>query len=185
MPVSGLDWVHQFPTSSSPDDLAEPFRSAAKSFLAALSDAGAAVSIADTLRPPQRVYLMHWSFLIANATVNPAKVPLMTGVDIQWVHTDTAGNPDPVASKSAAQSMVKAYGIVFTPAVTSRHTQGLAIDMNISWTGNLTIQDASDTAVTITSVPRNGANPDLHKLGATYGVIKLITDPPHWSSDGH
>jgi hypothetical protein len=34
---------------------------------------------------------------------------------------------------------------------------------------------------------KNGTalNPVLHKIGASYGVIKLLSDPPHWSSDGH
>jgi len=25
----------------------------------------------------------------------------------------------------------------------------------------------------------------LQEVGAGYGVIKLKSDPPHWSSDGH
>lgn len=185
MLLSGSDWVQQFPTTSSVDDLQEPFRSKVQSFLKALAVAGAKVSIADTLRPSQRVYLMHWSFCIANGTANPAKVPLMDGVDIQWVHTDSAGNPDPTATKAAAADMVKAYGIVFAPALGSRHTEGLAIDMTISWQGDLTINDASGKPVTIIGLPRNGMNGDLHFVGATYGVVKLVTDPPHWSSDGH
>jgi hypothetical protein len=185
MPFSGVDWVSQFPTSSSATDLVEPFRTSVNNFLAVLGDGGTAVTIADTLRPAQRVYLMHWSYAIANGTVNPAKVPLLDGVDIQWVHTDAAGNPDPTATKAAAAAMVRAYGIVFAPALTSRHTEGLAIDLSITWNGDLTIKDAQRGSTTINTMPRNGGNPDLHKVGASYGVIKLITDPPHWSSDGH
>ena len=26
---------------------------------------------------------------------------------------------------------------------------------------------------------------DLHSLGASYSVLKLSSDPPHWSDDGH
>jgi len=185
MPPSGPDWVKQFPTTSNLGDLQEPFQTKVRTFLKALSDAGANVTVADTLRPPQRVYLMHWSYAIANGSANPAKVPTMDGVDIQWVHTDEAGNPDAVATKAAASAMVHAYGIVFAPALVSRHTQGLAIDMTITWQGNLQINDATGNVVTISSMPRNGGNPGLHKVGATYGVIKLVTDPPHWSSDGH
>ena len=33
--------------------------------------------------------------------------------------------------------------------------------------------------------PRSGANKQLQAVGAGYGVIKLKSDPPHWSSDGH
>lgn len=184
MLLSGPLWVQQFPTSSSVDDLAEPFRTKVRAFLAALSDSGATVRIADTLRPPQRVYLMYWSFAISKNSQNPAKVPLMDGVDIQWMHTDSGGNPDPTASVSAAAQMVEGYEIVFKPALTSRHTQGLAIDMAISWQGNLAIRNAAGEPVAISSSPRNGSNSDLWNVGATYGVIKLATDPPHWSSDG-
>ena len=185
MALSGPSWVQQFPTSGSVDDLAEPFRSKVRGFLAALSNAGATVRIADTLRPPQRVYLMYWSFAIANDNQNPAKVPPMDGIDIQWAHTDSDGNVDPAASKLAATQMVAGYGIVFKPALTSRHTEGLAIDMSISWQGDLAIRNAADAPIAITNSPRNGGNPDLWKAGATYGVIKLASDPPHWSSDGH
>ena len=185
MPFSGVEWVNQFPTSSSPTDLVEPFRTSVNNFLAALRGAGTTVTIADTLRPAQRVYLMHWCYTIANGTVNPAKVPLLDGVDIQWVHTDANGNPDPIATKAAAAAMVRGYGIVFAPALTSRHTEGLAIDFTVTWNGDLTIQDAGKVPRKIASLPGNGGNPDLHEVGASYGVIKLVTDPPHWSSDGH
>jgi len=153
--------------------------------LAALNDSGATVRIADTLRPPQRVYLMYWSFAISHEKQNPAKVPLMDGVDIQWVHIDSDGNPDPTASVLAAAQMVAGYGIVFRPALTARHTQGLAIDMSISWQGNLAIRNAAGDPVVITSSPRYGSNSDLWSAAVTYGVIKLATDPPHWSSEGH
>ena len=109
----------------------------------------------------------------------------MDGVDIQWVHIDSDGNPDPTASVLAATQMVGGYGIVFKPALTSRHTEGMAIDMSISWQGNLAIRNAAGDPVVITSSPRNGSNSDLWSAGETYGVIKLSTDPPHWSSDGH
>jgi hypothetical protein len=37
----------------------------------------------------------------------------------------------------------------------------------------------------IASGPRDGSNPELIKVGATFGVMKLVSDPPHWSDDGH
>jgi hypothetical protein len=185
MPLSGIHWVDQFRASSSVDDLAEPFRTNVDTFLSTLKDAGATVAIADTLRPPERAYLMYWSFCIVNGTANPAKVPLTNGVDIQWVHTDPQGNIDSASTRAAAADMVKAYGIVFAPALSSRHSQGLAIDMTISWQGDLISKNAPGTAIRIASSPRNGLNPELHRVGASYGVIKLVTDPPHWSSDGH
>ena len=33
--------------------------------------------------------------------------------------------------------------------------------------------------------PRTGLNHELWAVGATYGVLKLPSDPPHWSSTGH
>jgi hypothetical protein len=51
--------------------------------------------------------------------------------------------------------------------------------------GKLEVAGKGGKKVSIGS-PNNGAdNDDLHKLGADYGVIKLATDPPHWSTDGH
>jgi len=110
----------------------------------------------------------------------------MSGVDIQWLHLNAQGQPDLAASRSAAEQMVQGYGIVFKPALTSRHTEGKAIDMTITWQNSLLIANGSGTMVTISSSPRDGAgNADLHQVGSSYGVNKLLTDPPHWSSDGH
>jgi hypothetical protein len=176
MPISGPDWVSQFPQSRSVDDLVEPFRDNVNRFLSALSDAGATVSIAATFRPPERAYLMHYSFLIARGGADPSAVPSLPGVDIQWAHDD---------AKSAAEAMVRGYDIVFQPALASRHTQGLAIDMDVAWQGNLTIADAHGVTTTIASLPRSGGNSDLQAVGNSYGVKKLATDPPHWSSDGY
>ena len=176
MPISGPDWVRQFPQSNSVDDLADSFRDNVNRFLSALSDAGATVSIAATLRPPERAYLMHYSFLIARGGADPSAVPAMPGVDIQWNHDE---------AKAAAEAMVQAYDIVFRPALASRHTQGLAIDMDIAWQGALTIEYLHGATATIASLPRNGGNSALQAVGNSYGVKKLATDPPHWSSDGH
>jgi hypothetical protein len=176
MRISGPDWVSQFPTSNSVDDLVEPFRDNVNRFLSALNDAGATVSIAATLRPPERAYLMHYSFLIARGGADPSSVPVMAGVDIQWAHD---------AAKSAAEAMVQGYDIVFQPALASRHTQGLAIDMDIAWEGVLTITDANGVDTTVSALPRNGGNSALQAVANSYGVKKLATDAPHWSSDGH
>ncbi len=185
MALSGPSWVAQFPTSKSVSDLVEPFQTNVKNFLQALDDAGADVSIAATFRPPQRAFLMNVSFLIAKGLLNPADAPANPDIDIQWLHTDAAGDPDPAASSQAAEQMVAGYGIVFAPALQSRHTQGLAVDMDITWSGDLAIADATGATVIVAGMPSDGGNTTLHTVGATYGVIKLITDPPHWSSDGH
>jgi hypothetical protein len=191
MPLSGPSWIEQFPTSKSVDDLVEPFRTNVKNFLQALSDAGADVSIAATFRPPERAFLMHYCYQIAKGLVDPSAAPsnpappASQDINIQWLHTDDAGDPDTAASIQAAAQMVASYAIRFAPVLASRHTEGLAIDMDITWEGVLSIADATGMMKIISSVPRDGGNTDLHAVGATYGVIKLITDPPHWSSDGH
>jgi hypothetical protein len=186
MPLSGAQWVSQFQSSKSLDDLVEPFRSKAKNFVAALRVAQATVTINDTLRRKERAYLMHYAYVIAREGAAPESVPPMTGVNIQWVHTDGAGHADLAASKAAAQAMVDAYDIVFKPALTSRHIEGNAVDMDISWLNNLAIAKSNGSIQTITSTPRTGAaNTDLHQTGASYGVFKLLSDAPHWSSDGH
>jgi hypothetical protein len=58
--------------------------------------------------------------------------------------------------------------------------------MSISWSGTLAIKDANGRTVSIRSEPRTGAgNRDLHRVGRSYGAIKLVSDPPHWSDNGH
>jgi hypothetical protein len=183
--LSGPAWVAKFPTSEDLADLAEPFRGNAMRFVSALTAAGASVAISTTFRPPERAYLMHFAFDILKGTIQPGDVPPMAGVDIQWVHAAANGTPDPVASKTAAARMVSGYNIVFRPVLTSRHTERNAVDMTITWQGNLTIANADGTTITIATTPRNGGNTDLHAVGQTYGVIKLVKDPPHWSNDGH
>lgn len=175
---SGAAWVARFPTSRSVDDLAAPFASAVADFVAAIRAAGGTVSISATFRPKQRAYLMHWAWQIARAGFDAALVPPMAGVDIGWVHAT------PVKSRKAARDMVAAYGIVFKPALNSKHTEGLAIDMTISWSGNLKIRRRDATTLTIGSQPRDGGNAELQKVGLGYGVVKLPSDPPHWSDDG-
>ena len=69
-------------------------------------------------------------------------------------------------------------------ALNSRHADGLAIDMTISWSGSLSIRQRDGSLRSITGQPRNGSNPELIRVGAGYGVIKLASDPPHWSDDG-
>jgi len=181
---SGRAWVNDFPTSRSLDDLKEPFRTNAQKFLSALDDAGADVTVSATVRPPERAYLMHFSFLIAHG-FDPGAVPPMTGVDIDWAHRNASGVADRAAATTAAKDMVAGYDIAFAPALHSRHTDGLAIDMTISWDGDLVIDDARGTSVTVSGAPRSGGNTALQRVGATYDVHKLPSDPPHWSSDGH
>jgi hypothetical protein len=183
--LSGLAWVERFPTSKSTDTLVDGFRQKCEAFLAALKDAGADVSINATLRPPERAYLMHWSFVINTGEVEPGDVPPQAGVEIEWVHRKANGTPDLAASRAAAAVMVHGYDIAHRPSLTSLHIFGKAIDMSIDWTGALNIKQKNGAEKTIGSLPRSGLNNALWAVGATYGVIKLPSDPPHWSSTGH
>jgi hypothetical protein len=179
--LSGAAWVPKFPDSKSTSDLAAGFKGGVDAFIAAMKAAGTSVTIGTTLRPPKRAYLMHYSFRIGKKEIKAADVPAMSGVDIEWVHSSDQ------ASVNAANDMVAGYNIVAKPALNSRHTEGRAIDMTISWTGNFKVKNKDGTTTEITSQPKTGENADLHKVGATYGVIKasFAGDPPHWSDDGH
>jgi hypothetical protein len=58
--------------------------------------------------------------------------------------------------------------------------------MDIRWQNSLVIANANGSMQTISSEPKTGAeNTDLHQVGLSYGVKKLLRDPPHWSEDGH
>jgi hypothetical protein len=176
---SGPQWCERFPTSSSVETLIEPFRGKVKRFLAALAAGNATVSISATFRPKQRAYLMHYCYQLANRQISPRAIPPLNGVGIGWVHGSDA------ESVSAAQSMVTAYEIAYAPVLASRHTQGLAIDMDITWDGDLAMDDGKGRHLAINDEPRDGANAALWGIGVSYGVMKLASDPPHWSSDGH
>jgi D-alanyl-D-alanine dipeptidase len=184
---SGPEWVTAFPGSKEPSACRQPFADHLQAFLDALEQAGANVRISATLRPPERAYLMHWSWKIARNIVDARNVPAMAGVDIAWVHTNNGGQPDLVKSRSAASQMVTAFGIVAAPALQSRHTEGRAVDMTIGWSGALAIADQGGGLRNITSTPRDGMNTELALCGRSYGVIKAVFagDPPHWSEDGH
>lgn len=188
---SGRAWVARFPTSASVADCAQPFRANLTAFIAAMDAAGASVSIAATLRPPQRAYLMHWCWSIVKQKTDPRSIPPLEGVAIAWAHRDGQGGYDPIASLAAAQEMVEAYGMQalnVAPALQSNHISGTAVDMAVSWPGTLSIARRDGLVVHIESQPRTGMNPDLKAVGATYGVLKFVggaSDMPHWSADGH
>nr|MDZ8062741.1 peptidoglycan-binding domain-containing protein [Nostoc sp. EkiNYC01] len=177
--LSGKDWVKFFPESDLIDDLASPFRQKVQAFEQALKNAGANISIASVFRPSERAYLMHYAFCISNNEIAALDVSSMPNVDINWLHYTQA------ASVEAAKEMVSAYNIAFRPVLTSRHTQRLAIDWEITWSGTLKIKNASGTIVSIDQPRTSYENSTLWEVGRSYGVIKLSSDRPHWSNDGH
>lgn len=188
--LSGALWVSKFPTSTRLDEMNSAFAISVASFLSALNAAGASVAISATLRPANRAFLMHWAWKIVNADADPLTIPEREGVDIQWGHLNEKGDYCREKSVAAATAMVNGYGmgnLRVAPALTSRHIEGKAIDMTISWTGTLSIKDAMGRTVDISTHPKTGMNEDLHAVGATYRVIKFKggdKDKPHWSTDG-
>jgi hypothetical protein len=100
--LSGPIWVQRFPTSDSVSDLAPAFATAVGNFIGSLRAGGAGISIAATLRPPERAYLMHYAGRVGRDSLDAEDVPAMAGVDIDWVHRDRRGRPDATASRSAA-----------------------------------------------------------------------------------
>lgn len=178
MDDSGLRWCTRFPGSKNVDSLTPDFEHRVNAFLAALGKAGATTVISATYRPPERAYLMHYSFDVAHKHIAPGAVPPMAGVDINWLH-HKGGEPDIAGSIVGAAEMVGGYGIKYAPVLVSRHTQGRAIDMTIHWKGTLELADAKGV------MHKCVQQDDLWPVGKTYGVIKLPVDPPHWSDDGH
>lgn len=161
-------WCGRFPTSTSLNDLDPSFEPKVVAFISALKDAGASVHVSATYRPKERAYLMHYCCLIADGKIAPHDVPSMDGVNIDWV----------AGGKSGASEMVQGYDIAYPAALQSRHTQRLAVDMTISWAGSIEMWDARGVSHICQ------AQEDLWPIGASYGVIKLPSDSPHWSSDG-
>ncbi|MFN6486156.1 MULTISPECIES: peptidoglycan-binding protein [unclassified Nostoc] len=177
--VSGKHWINLFPDSDSIDDLASPFRQKVQAFEQALKNAGANISISSVFRPSERAYLMHYAFRLSNNEIAAKDVPPMPNVDINWLHYTQA------ISVQAAKEMVSAYNIAFRPVLTSRHTQRLAIDWEITWLGTLNIKNANGITVSIDQPRTSYENSTLWQVGRSYGVMKLSSDRPHWSNDGH
>lgn len=183
--LSGAQWCARFPGSRDISSLRPSFQVPVNDFIWAIEQAGGAVHPNATYRPKERAYLMEWCWMISKGKVEPEKVPHKNGVLIEWVHSTKE------RSIAAARAMVSKFdmdGLHTKPAgESSLHCIGEAIDMNISWTGTLKIQNRDGTEVSIASTPRTGMNPDLAKVGATYGVIKFYggdADRPHWSTTG-
>lgn len=206
IPTTKAEWADEFPGSNSPDDLVEPFRANVQNFLSALfiasldfPQAELTWEISSTLRPAKRAYLMHHAARLAVLDEDFVSVPsfnpgsVATGIDpytgrldIGWAHYDANGDLDLEESTAAVLAMVSAYGIVYPPALLSRHTRGLAMDIKITWKESFNVRLPGGTFFFIPKNPGNGADSqDLWSVGAAYGVVKLRSDPPHWSNDGH
>ena len=181
--LSGKAWFDanqaKYPNSSQTSDLAPGFGAMADHFIDALETAGAMVNVSATRRNKTRAWLMHHAWVLAHGAENASAIEPNPECDIIWDHGTTKETVE------AAKQMVTAFGIAFKPSLTSHHIRGLAIDMTIDWSGPIRIFDARGKPHDIDK-PRGGAaNTVLHTIGASYGCKKLLTDPPHWSIDGH
>ena len=183
-PLSGSTWWHTYqatyPNSSSVDDLEPGFRARVEDFIGSLRRAGASVRVSSTRRDRDRAYLMHYAWQVSHCDISPADVPKRGSVPIEWDHGDVG------RSRDAATEMVKLFGMAHIAALNSNHIAGKAIDMTINWQGELVLTKPAPLLARINSQPRNGQNTELHRLGTdVFGVKKLVSDPPHWSVDGH
>jgi len=182
--LSGKEWAAKFPTSVELSDLNSTFRAKVQKYLEALRKAGAKVEILGTRRPKERTYIMHWAWRIARQGFDPRRVPAMPRLNIDWWHGEAS------RSKVAAQAMVNAFGLnrlSEPPALTSHHNEGKAIDLRISWAGDLRIKDGQGQMRTISTRPRDTTNAELMAVGASYGVFHAIDADKvkvHWSIDG-
>lgn len=156
------------------------FRQKASKFVASLRKAGATVSIGSTRRHKIRAHLMHYSWKLSKGDIRASEVPSIAGLDIQWDH----GNEE--VSRKAAKEMVRLFNMAHIASLTSNHIRGKAIDMTITWKGELVIEVPGQVKpVVIRTGPRTGAgNKELHRVGRSFGVKKLRNDPPHWSHNG-
>jgi hypothetical protein len=178
-----VTWANKSATKSDDvDDLSDPFKTNVKAFMKALVDAGAKIKVTTTTRDAKRAYLFHWSWLIALGKAEPSEATAMSGVDIQWDHGST--------SKDGAQEMVDGFSLAVppdstnAPALMSNHIAGKAIDMYITWTGELKVKKKDGTIVNVPYLNNANLNAKLHAVGESYSVKKLKTDAPHWSIDG-
>lgn len=182
--LSGAAWWRanqaKYPNSRRLEDLDGQFRDNCRNFISALRTAGATVSIGSTRRNKIRAHLMHYSWKVAKGQMRASAVPAIAGLGIIWDHGDDK------ASAKAAQEMVDLFHMAHIASLTSNHISGKAIDMTISWNGTLNIARAGQRdSAQIRMGPRSGNNVELQRVGDTYGVKKLRTDPPHWSINGH
>jgi D-alanyl-D-alanine dipeptidase len=177
--LSGPDWFKQYPGSDNLDDLVEPFKGNARSFIAMLRANHATVSISATYRPPQRAWLMHWAWEIAKGNQPYSKVGSIENpynIAIEWDH----GNEK--STRAAAAAMVKKYKMAHHAALKSRHTERHAIDITIDSLPSVLKVDGKDHSVGDEPATENKA---LRRLSRSlYHVVKNPGDPPHWSTDG-
>lgn len=195
--MSGPSWAGRFPDSRSVGALTGAFRKDVSAFIAAMRHAGITVRPISTLRPAERAFLMHYSWLIAKRKLSVLHVPRFRAdkhhrpVSICWVHVGAHG-ANLRASVAAARKLAAALGVGSrrsAPPLTSLRTEGESIAMATTWTArSITIINAAGQRVRIHSTPHDGLNKVLIAVGATYGVIHFLNAAQAmnvWSVNGH
>ena len=159
-------WTKHFRADNRIVALNQPFRGKVARFVAALRAAGATVTITNVYRPQPRAYLMHYAWRVAYGRGNgryshldPPAVPKYNGsekVPICWSIPGLNGAYSRQLSIKAARELTTAYGIVagHGAAYPTNHSGRTALDMNISWSGNLRVRGGpgapfNDAIVTI------------------------------------
>jgi hypothetical protein len=171
---SSAEWTERYPESADIDDLDDKLSVGTENFINVVEDAGADVEIIRTLVPPERAYLMHWSYRIAKEGFNPDLVPYMEDVDIRWSHDD------PKLSRQAAWEMVNSYAISdlkAPPALVSPYTLGQVISMSIRWFSPLTVNRHQDDEYIIEDFPFDATNPLILMLAQKHELEYLFTVP--------
>lgn len=180
--LSGSAWWHtnqaKYPDSTKINALQPLFADGVQRFVNALRKAGARVDVSLTRRHPARAKLMYCCYKLARNEIAVRSIPSIDMCEIVWDH----GSAD--RSRAAAAEMVSLFGIRSEPKLESLHALGKALDMTVTWNQPITIKDALGREVKIAG-PSNGASSrPLHKVGATYGVIKQAGDASLWSVNG-
>lgn len=185
---SGGQWSDVFGHSRETKDLREDFRKMVEDFLDAL-DGHVNKHVSSTYRTDEHQYLMHYADKILDGT-DPAKVPPWPGVDICWDHHGDDGQRDLAASRAAAQQMKEKmnFGDLVAPPGKSNHQERIAVDLKISWEGDVTLDDGTVLHGGTGNAKIDAFNADLVELGKSCGVLKHPKNPTewmHWSIDGH
>ena len=73
---------------------------------------------------------------------------------------------------------------IYPPSMSSNHIRGTAIDVDFKWTGSINVKKKDGTLISVPYKTSANANTQLHSVGKSYGVFKLLDDDPHWSHNG-
>ena len=194
--LSGKEWVKKKKKKEGQseesllNDLESNFKNNVVTFINVLRNSGASVVVTSTRRSKKRATLMHYAWRIGvSKDITPQQAQIETqkeNIPINWIHTDSSGKYSEEISREKALEMKNAYGMRDKASLTSNHILGKAVDMTITWTKDIEIKDKTGKEYTLT--PNDGAKcKELHDIGATYGVHKLVKNPPddpHWSFNG-